>query len=153
MRKPSFRARKNDDPETRIQCRAAAELRLAFKRRGFTKPPFFHPVNEGWFPVQYRAKLAGKGLETGVPDLVIVYPVSALTRPAPGSVLELKAPGESASPDQEAWLEFFARAGWYTDVCVGHAQTADTLTTLGYISVEQRASWLTWAERADSAAL
>lgn len=147
MRKPVRR----DDPETRILCRAAAELRLAFTRKGFTAPfPFFHCPNEGKLPVQYRAKLHDKGLERGVPDLVIAWPCAPNV---PGAALELKAPGKKATPEQESWLGYFKAIGWFTEVAVGHVKTATILASLGYIDPVQARTWIEWAERSDRAGL
>lgn len=151
MRRPGKR---QDNPEDRIHKRAVMYSRAKFAAEGHTHPPLFHCPNEGQLPVQYRAKLKAKGLSTGVSDLVFMWsPFGWQTwntrSPIPGAALEIKAPGNVATPEQSIWLDYFARAGFATAVTIGHEATAQQLLAWAYIRDDQLRQWLRWAKAHD----
>jgi hypothetical protein len=59
------------------------------------------------------AKLKREGLEPGVPDIIIAYPVP----PFCGCALELKRKPNDISKRQADWLRRLAKVGWCTEVC------------------------------------
>ena len=154
-----------DDAETRIQKKAVAELVTAFVRRGMAEPfPIYHGANEGKMPVQYRKHLKDMGQQPGFPDLLICLPCPKTTLIGPGAeeiriewyngaALELKAANGYTKPEhrrrQAQWLDYWARCGFYIEICKGHQQTATTLARLGYIPSHASEAWIEWAVRTD----
>ena len=118
----ALRVSAGEKSEDEIHEAVVAELRKAGVR-------FFHAPNESNVPVQYRAKLARKGLQAGVPDLVITQP-NRWGRP---SALELKRPGGRVSEAQSTWIARAEIDGWTCAVAYGLEDALETLRTWGYL--------------------
>ena len=126
--------------EDRIHRRVVAELRRTFLRRGYERgaEPFFHAANEGSRPnARYRSKLHSLGLSPGVPDLIIVHPVTLDGALYPGAALELKTETGRASAEQLRWLGYWQAAGFFAAVLRGSGECGRTLHALGLIDQEQ----------------
>lgn len=127
-------------PEEKIHRRTVAELRATFRRLGYERgtEPFFHCPNESKVPARYRSKLAALGLSNGVPDLIIVHPVTFEGSIFPGLALELKSATGRASAAQVRWLGTWQSAGFLAMVTRGRDQTRDALLACGLID---RVQW------------
>lgn len=111
------------DGEALIQARVVVALRRAGIR-------FWHTPNEGKHTPAYRAKLHTLGVESGVPDLVIVTPppVGGFV----GTALELKTATGRLSKTQSEWLAAFTGFGWAAAVAYGLDDAMAKLRLLGY---------------------
>ncbi len=79
---------------------------------------FFHPVNEGKIPVQYRAKLKKCGMLPGMSDCVLL--VSSMEYPY--ALIELKRKDRTKSKissDQRAVLNAAADGGAFAAIACG----------------------------------
>lgn len=78
----------------------------------------FHPMNGGQLAKpRQRALAASLGVRPGVPDLWL--PVPCWNTRRVGLVIELKAPGGVASPEQRKWLLDLEGLGWAAFLEVG----------------------------------
>lgn len=79
---------------------------------------FFHPVNEGNIPVQYRSKLTEAGMLKGISDFVILKPSGEYH----GALIEMKRTNKSdskVSPEQVRILRQCREAGYFTALAFG----------------------------------
>ena len=77
---------------------------------------FFHPVNEGKIPVQYRSKLNKMGMRSGIPDIVLLVS----TNNHPYAVFEMKRTGGGRlSASQKDCLNAASDQGAFACVCFG----------------------------------
>ncbi|QDH45791.1 putative nuclease containing VRR-NUC domain [Pantoea phage vB_PagM_PSKM] len=91
---------------------------VAFTRYNFPGVLFFHPVNEGNIPVQYRSKLVEQGMLAGISDFVILKP----SRGFHGALIEMKRSNKSdskVSPDQIEILKQARSEGYFTAITYG----------------------------------
>lgn len=125
-------------PEEKLHRRVVAELRRAYHRRGYAPgtEPFFHCANESMVPVRYRAKLAALGLSRGVPDLIVVQPVTWHGETYAGAAIELKSICGALSDEQERWLTVWSAAGFCALTLRPHT-TGPMLAALGLIDDDQ----------------
>lgn len=98
---------------------------MAWVRRQFPADAdwLHHSPNGGWRARQTGAKLKAAGTRRGFPDLI--YPIGR--GGFRGLVIELKAPGGRATPEQTAWLDLFAREGWHASIAVGFEAARETI--------------------------
>lgn len=125
--------------EDALHRRVAAELRRTFMRWGYERgaEPFFHAANEGKRTARYQAKLHALGLSPGVPDLIVVHPVTLEGTVYPGVALELKSATGRPSAAQIRWLGYWQAAGFYACVTRGPSETGRVLQALGLIDANQ----------------
>jgi len=64
-----------------------------------------------------------KGVKKGVPDICLPYPVYNRH----GLYIELKAVGGKVSSEQQEWIDYLNKVGYYACVCVGYEETVDTI--------------------------
>lgn len=103
--------RKPVQHEQALQIAAANELR----RLGLC---FYHPANEGDFPVHYRAKLKLKGTSSGVPDILVFESFEYEGRFMSGLAIELKnGKAGRVSRSQQEWIDDLRELGWRVEVC------------------------------------
>lgn len=79
---------------------------------------FFHPVNEGMMPPQYREKLIQMGMRKGVNDLITQMPRSGFS----GGTFELKRPQgvpSDVTKEQAEYLSAVRAAGGFSAACFG----------------------------------
>lgn len=94
---------------------------VSFTRHNFPWLLFFHPVNEGALPPQYRAKLALAGMLPGIGDIVILHPSGKYH----GAIIELKRANKSkskVSPEQIAVMKQARQNGYFTALAFGAIQ-------------------------------
>ena len=69
-------------------------------------------------------KLKAEGLRPGYPDLQLLWPCGSYH----GLLIEMKKNQKSTPREnQEEWLDFFCRAGYFATVCVGHTEAEDVI--------------------------
>lgn len=91
----------------------------------------FHPKNGGIHQRGRRSGInAGLGVVSGVPDVIALKPDETGCQVF---ALELKAPGGTASPDQEQTLEAMQCAGATTGIAVGLDAAIRWLETHGLL--------------------
>ena len=96
-----------------------------------TRVKFFAVPNGGLRSKATALKLWKEGVQSGVPDLIILDPPPAKT--AVGTALEFKRrKGGVVSAAQEGWLEAFAARGWEARVVNGLAEFYAIMQELGY---------------------
>ncbi len=112
--------------EDAIQAAVMAHLRAA-------AVPAFHCPNETKGPVQWLSKRHAMGVETGVPDVLIVAPPPAFPQ-YHGAALELKDGKRKPTEEQLRWLAVFMHGGWL--VAVEHSERAALvrLVAWGYLA-------------------
>lgn len=110
--------------EHEVQSRAVQVLRE-------TRVKFFAVPNGGLRSKATALKLWKEGVQSGVPDLIIIDPPPA--KAAVGTALEFKRrKGGVVSAAQEGWLEAFAARGWEARVVNGLAEFYAVMRELGY---------------------
>lgn len=123
--------------EDDIHVRVVAHLR----RAGLGDHEFFHAANEGKCSPRQAARRKSRGVNAGVPDIIIVrrpsaqptgsiegwhaYPVAA--------ALELKADRGRLSPAQRLWLDNAKANGWAVAVTHGLDDALQQLRAWGYL--------------------
>lgn len=91
---------------------------VARTRYRFPEMVFFHPVNEGNIPVQYRSKLTEAGMLKGITDFVILKP----SRGFHGALIEMKRANKSdskVSPEQVEIMRQCRAEGYFTALTFG----------------------------------
>lgn len=111
---------------------------------------FFAVPNGGMRTKATAAKLWAEGVESGVPDLVIIDPPPSNPYQA-GTVIEVKRDKGKASPEQVKWLKQFSDCGWSVHCTKGIAELLKLLVTLGYLAEQEVSPWtLAAAKSSDS---
>lgn len=73
--------------------------------------------NEGKHKVQYRIKQKRMGLNPGVPDLCLPYPIARVnTYTWHGLFIEMKTKGGRVSSDQKEWIAYLKSVNYQVDV-------------------------------------
>lgn len=112
--------------EHAVQSIAVALLR----RRGVR---FFAVPNGGLRTKATAAKLWREGVESGVPDLIIIDPPPRSVGRYVGMVVEVKAQGGRATPEQLRWVQDFAQRGWVARIPKGEQELLNLLVEFGYL--------------------
>ena len=102
---------------------------------------FFAVPNGGLRTKATAVKLWQEGVESGVPDLVIVDRPPAFPQFV-GAVVEVKTKTGRPTTEQQKWLRHFASLGWSANCTRGIAELLDTLRALGYLDATAIAPWL-----------
>lgn len=77
--------------------------------------PIVHIPNEGKRSAAYGAKMKRMGLRSGFPDLFVPLARGGYH----GLMIEMKAEGGRATPDQKKWVAKLNSYGYRASVCVG----------------------------------
>lgn len=118
--------------EHQIQARAVGYLRQAGVR-------FFAVPNGGKRSGATAATLWKEGVESGVPDLVIIDPPRndwLIDGEWVGTVIEVKREGGRATPEQHKWLREFSDRGWRAHIAVGLPKLLEILCHYGYLDAD-----------------
>lgn len=74
-----------------------------------------------------KGKMKAEGLRSGVPDVVLPWPIAIRNYELHGCFIEMKIKGGKVSSEQKEWLDYLTKAGYYCKVCYSWQEARDTL--------------------------